>query len=423
MIAGVVRPDPEKRPDSQSSAEWSSGLDHRRRVAILGSTGSIGTQALKVIERNLDRFEVVALAARSRIDILALQAIQWRVAAVGIAGSEDDEVLASQLEDAIDRSEPGYKVEVLKGREALISIASRDDVDIVLNAIVGSAGLGATLATLRAGKRLALANKESLVAGGSLVREALSAGGGELVPVDSEHAGLAQCMRAGRREEIARLFLTASGGPFRGYRRADLEKVRVKDALAHPTWSMGKKISVDSATLMNKGLEAIEAHLLFDLEYDKIEVIVHPQSVVHALVEFIDGSTIAQMSKPTMEGPIGYALGAPHRLQDPVGVIDWGSPITLSFEPVDMETFRCLKIALAAGREGGIAPAIMNAANEVAVDAFLIGKIPFLAIPDAIEATLDMLDRRQVRSEVDLGIVEEEARQMARAYVERLGQN
>lgn len=422
MTPGDVRPDKDVRPDHPGGT-GSFAPEAVRRVAILGSTGSIGTQALDVIARNRDRFEVVALAARSNLDLLADQAVVAGARVVAVAGGDDDRSGAANLAERIADRSSAPPPEILHGAEALKQIAESADVEIVLNAVVGSAGLGATLAALRSGKRLALANKESLVAGGDLVKAALAEGGGELLPVDSEHAGLAQCIRAGSSDEVARMYLTASGGPFRGYSLKDLEGVSVKDALAHPTWAMGRKITIDSATLMNKGLEAIEAHVLFDLPYEQIGVVVHPQSIVHAMVEFIDGSTIAQMAMPNMEAPIGFALGAPHRLDDCVGAIDWSKGLSLEFEPVDMKTFRCLRIALDAGIEGGTAPAIMNAANEEAVAAFLAGEISFTSISDAIEATLDVLDHSPARSDGDLYAVEVSAREAARAHVVRLGQN
>lgn len=422
MTHGDVRLNRDVRPDNQGNAN-TPGPERVRRVAILGSTGSIGTQALNIIARNPDRFEVVALAARSNLDLLAEQAIATGAAVVAVAGGDGDHTSAAHLAEHMTGLSLDPLPEILHGAGALKQIASSADVEIVLNAVVGSAGLGATLAALRSGKRLALANKESLVAGGDLVKTALTGGGGELLPVDSEHAGLAQCRRAGFPDEVARMYLTASGGPFRGYSLKDLEGVSVTDALAHPTWAMGRKITIDSATLMNKGLEAIEAHVLFDLAYEQIRVVVHPQSIVHAMVEFIDGSTIAQLAMPNMEAPIGFALGAPYRLNDAVGAIDWSRVLSLEFEPVDMKTFRCLKIALDAGIEGGTAPAIMNAANEEAVAAFLAGEIAFTSIPDAIEATLDALDHSPVRSDEELYAVEMSARQAARTHLVRLGQN
>lgn len=422
MTQEDARSDPVGRADRHSAAV-ADGPAERKRVAILGSTGSIGTQALDVIARNPDRFEVVALAARSNLELLAEQLSEWKVRISAVAGSDDDSAGAREVVERVAARDSGLDVDVASGADGLRQISSSGDVDIVLNAVVGSAGLGATLAALRAGKRLALANKESLVAGGDLVRESLERGSGELLPVDSEHAGLAQCMRSGARQEISRMYLTASGGPFRGYNTAELSGVTVNDALAHPTWEMGRKITVDSATLMNKGLESIEAHVLFDIGYDRIGIVVHPQSIVHAMVEFIDGSTICQMGIPNMEAPIGFALGAPNRLDDSVGSIDWMQSRSLTFEPVDLETFRCLKIALDAGREGGSAPAIMNAANEEAVAAFLEGKLPFVAIADAIEATLGVLEHTAVRSEEELAAVESDARRVARTHVARLGQN
>lgn len=422
MTPREVWPDQDARPDRQGG-DGPLDPERVRRVAILGSTGSIGTQALDVIARNSDRFKVVALAARSNLDLLADQVIAAGAGVVAVAGGDDDSAGAADLAGRLADRSSGTRIEILHGADALRQIASSVDIDIVLNSVVGSAGLSATLSALRAGKRLALANKESLVAGGDLVKAALIEGGGELLPVDSEHAGLAQCVRAGSSDEVARMYLTASGGPFRGWKLEDLKGVSVEDALAHPTWAMGRKITIDSATLMNKGLEAIEAHVLFDLPYEQIGVVVHPQSVVHAMVEFIDGSTIAQMAIPNMEAPIGFALGAPHRLDDCVGAIDWSKGLSLTFEPVDLETFRCLRIALDAGIEGGTAPAIMNAANEEAVAAFLAGEISFTSIPDAIEATLDVLDHSPVRSDEDLYAVEVSAREVARTHVVRLGQN
>ena len=329
------------------------------RVSVLGSTGSIGTQTLDVIRRHRDAYEVVALAAGRNTELLDAQRAELGVpeerARAGL-GEADGAVLAE--------------------------LASLDEVDVVVNAVVGFAGLPATIAALEAGKRLALANKESLIAAGPVVAAARAKGGGEIVPVDSEHSALYQALRGGRREEVARLLLTASGGPFRGRTRDELALVTVEDALQHPTWDMGAKITIDSSTLMNKGLEVIEAHELFDVDYDQVGVVVHPQSVVHGMVEFCDGAVIAQLSMPDMRLPIGLALGAPERLDEPFGPIDWTTLGTLTFEPPDLEAFPCLGLAYEAGRAGGGAPAVLSAANEVANEAFRERRIPWLGIAE-----------------------------------------
>ncbi len=329
---------------------------------MLGSTGSIGTQTLDVVARHRDQYEVVALAAGRNGALLAEQATEFGVDAARVIAQANDEQLAE--------------------------LAGLDDVDVVVNAVVGFAGLPVTLSALRAGKRLALANKESLIAGGPVVAKARAEGGGEIVPVDSEHSALYQCLRSGRSSEVRRLIVTASGGPFRGRNRAELERVSVEDALNHPTWNMGAKITIDSSTLMNKGLEVIEAHELFGIDYDRVDVVVHPQSVIHGMVEFGDGATIAQLSMPDMRLPIGLALGAPDRLDEPFGAIDWTTLRTLEFEPPDIETFACLALAYSAGRAGGTAPAILSAANEIAVEAFLAGRIAWTSIAEVVEEVL-----------------------------------
>ena len=334
-----------------------------RGVVILGSTGSIGTQALDVISRHPDEYRVVALAAGRNRELLAEQARAFGVA---------PEYARSGLDD------PGL----------LAELAAHPDADVVLNAVVGFAGLPATIAALEAGKRLALANKESLIAAGPVVAKARAAGGGEIVPVDSEHSAVWQCLRSGRSTEVARIILTASGGPFRGRTAAELETVTRADALQHPTWTMGAKITIDSSTLMNKGLEVIEAHELFGVDYDRIDVVVHPQSIVHGMVEFVDGATVAQLSEPDMRLPIGLALGAPDRFPEPFGAIDWTTLGTLTFEPPDRSTFRCLALAYEAGRAGGTAPAILSAANEVAVEAFLAERIGWTHIAEIVEEVL-----------------------------------
>ena len=334
-----------------------------RRVVLLGSTGSIGTQALDVIRSHRDEYEVVALATGSNAELLVAQAAEF--------GVPSDRALLA-----------GTRPEVLG------ELASLPEADVVLNGVVGFAGLPATIAALTAGKRLALANKESLIAGGPVVNAVRRAGGGEIVPVDSEHSAIYQALRSGRASEVASIVLTASGGPFRGRTREQLERVGIADALAHPTWSMGPKITIDSSTLMNKGLEVIEAHELFGVSFDQIEVVVHPQSVVHGMVTFCDGATMAQLSMPDMRLPIGLGLGAPDRLDQAFGPVDWSNLGTLTFEPPDLEAFPCLSLAYAAGRTGGGAPATLSGANEVAVEAFLAGRIAWLAIAEIVEEVL-----------------------------------
>jgi 1-deoxy-D-xylulose-5-phosphate reductoisomerase len=375
-------------------------------VAVLGSTGSIGTQTLDVVAADPDRYEVVALGAGRSVAQLAEQAHAVRPKLVAIA----DASLASELERAVP---PG--TEVLAGPDALSQAATT--ADVVVNGVVGFAGLGATVAALAAGKRLALANKESLIAGGPVVQAVRATPGAEIVPVDSEHCAVHQCLRSGRSVEVRRLVLTASGGPFRGRTRDELSGITVGDALAHPTWSMGPKITVDSSTLMNKGLEVIEAHELFGVDYDDIDVIVHPQSIVHSMVEFTDGATIAQLSNPDMRLPIAYALAHPERSAVPFG--SWAAAGSLDFEPPDRATFRCLDLAYAAGRAGGSAPAWLNAANEVAVAAFLDGNLDWLAIAEVLDEALDLHDGT-VLLDVDSVIdVDRRAREVTRRIVER----
>jgi 1-deoxy-D-xylulose-5-phosphate reductoisomerase len=378
-------------------------------VALLGSTGSVGEQALDVIRAAEGRFRVVALAAGRSAERLAAQARELRPAAVGLVDETQAAALAAELP-------PGCRLAV--GAEAVAELAASDDADVVLNGVTGSAGLAPTLRALEAGRRLALANKESLIVGGELVTALAKPG--QIVPVDSEHSGLAQCLRAGRPDEVARLVVTASGGPFRGRSAADLAAVTPAEALAHPTWAMGPVITINSATLMNKGLEVIEAHLLFGVPYDRIEVVVHPQSIVHAMVEWCDGSTVAQLSMPDMRLPIGLALGWPERDERPVGRIDWTRAATLEFQPVDRATFPLLDLAVQAGRQGGTAPAALNAANEEAVDAFLAGRLPF---PGIAEVVAEISGRHRPPAALDLEAVlaaERWSRGLARTLVEDL---
>jgi 1-deoxy-D-xylulose-5-phosphate reductoisomerase len=377
-----------------------------RTVALVGSTGSIGTQAVDVIKADPDRYRVLALGASTSIDMLANQAQELRPDVVAIADAD----LAPKLEELVPAG-----TAVLGGPDALAAIAR--DADVVLNAVVGFAGLPVTMAALEAGRRLALANKESLIAAGPVVQRVRSTPGAEIVPVDSEHCAIHQCLRAGDRGAVRRIVITASGGPFRGRNESELGRVTVQDALAHPTWNMGPKITVDSSTLMNKGLEVIEAHELFGVDYDNIDVVVHPQSIVHSMVEFSDGATLAQLSEPDMRLPIGYALAYPERSGAPFGVLDWTRVARFDFEPPDLETFPCLSLAYEAGRTGGTAPAWLNAANEVAVAAFLEGVMPWRAIADTIREVLEDHDGTTPNS-VDVVIDEDRrARERARRAV------
>lgn len=352
-----------------------------RTVTLLGSTGSIGTQAIDVVQRNPDRFVVEAISAGGADpDLVAAQARALGVAAVAVA----DDAAAARVRDLV--SDLASPPEVLAGPQAAAEVAGRGS-DVVLNGITGSVGLGPTLAALGAGSTLALANKESLVVGGALVKAAVTRPD-QLVPVDSEHSAIAQALRGGRREEVRRLVLTASGGPFRGRTAAELADVTPAQALAHPTWSMGPVVTVNSASMMNKGLELIEAHLLFDVPTDDIAVVVHPQSVVHSMVEFHDGSTIAQVSPPDMRLPIGLGLSWPERVADVAPACDWTQAATWTFEPLDEEVFGAVRLAREAASASATHPAVLNAANEELVAAFLAGHIPFPAITATVAGVL-----------------------------------
>ena len=369
-----------------------------RGIALLGSTGSIGTTALRVLDRQRDRFRVAALTAFANTELLEQQVSRFQPSFVGLVrnGFEHDSRWQT-------------------GERCLVEAATRDDVDIVLNAVVGAAGLDATLAALEAGKRVALANKETLVMAGELTRAAAKRGGGEIVPVDSEHSAILQCVTGRRPSDVRRVILTASGGPFRSWPAERLARATVEDALHHPTWTMGRKITVDSATLANKALEVIEAHYLFELPYDRIEVVVHPQSVVHSLVEFVDGSVLAQLSAPTMELPVLYALTHPERVPDDgVRPFDPVACSPLTFEPVRYDQFPALRLGMQAGRAGGAAPAVFNAANEQAVALFLEGRITFVDIASAIDSALETLGDTASGSREALLAVDAEARRHVR---------
>ncbi|MEU7166490.1 1-deoxy-D-xylulose-5-phosphate reductoisomerase [Streptomyces morookaense] len=350
-----------------------------REIVILGSTGSIGTQAIDLVLRNPERFTVTALsAAGGRVELLAEQAHRLRVRTVAVAQADK----AGELREALAARYGGEPLpEILAGPDAATELAA-GECHTVLNGITGSIGLAPTLAALEAGRTLALANKESLIVGGPLVKAVAKPG--QIIPVDSEHAALFQALLGGTRAEVRKLVVTASGGPFRGRTKAELASVTPQDALAHPTWSMGPVITINSATLVNKGLEVIEAHLLYDIPFERIEVVVHPQSYVHSMVEFTDGSTLAQATPPDMRGPIAIGLGWPERVPDAAPAFDWSKASTWEFFPLDTEAFPSVGLARHVGALGGTAPAVFNAANEECVDAFLSGHLPFNGIVDTV---------------------------------------
>ena len=376
------------------------------RVAVLGSTGSIGTQALSVARDNPDRVQIVALAANRRADLVVRQCREFGVDHVALA----DEAAAAQARRLLPPS-----VDVGVGDAAVVELARLSDADVVLNALVGAAGLRATVAALQSGKALALANKESLVVGGELVMAL--AGEGQLLPVDSEHSAIYQCYLGEDARDVTRIWLTASGGPFRGRSREELGSVTAVEALAHPTWNMGPKITVDSATLMNKGLEVIEAHHLFGVSFDDVHVLVHPQSCVHSMVEFSDGSVKAHLGATDMRIPIQYAFSHPRRWKAPLAPVDFAALGRLDFGDPDLETFGCLRLALEAGRAGGTAPAALNAANEVAVAAFLAGECGFLEIESVVAAVLDATDVEGLRSVDQIEEVDARSRRLASEWL------
>ncbi len=381
------------------------------RVAIAGSTGSIGKQTLEVIAASESgKYQLVALSANSSADEIIKQAKTFKPNLVVVNDESARKIVAREL------AATNPKIEVIADVAAMAGIA-----DVVVNGVVGFAGLSVTIATLAAGKRLALANKESLIAAGPVVAPLRKISGAEIIPVDSEHCAIHQCLRSSQNNlrDVAKLLLTASGGPFRGRTKKSLDDVTIKDALKHPTWSMGPKITVDSSTLMNKGLEVIEAHELFGLDYDSIDVVVHPQSIVHSMVEFRDGATIAQLSLPDMRLPIAYALDYPNRSTVGFGAIDWTKLSRLDFEQPDRDTFRCLNLAYAAGRIGGTAPAWLSAANEVAVEAFLAGVVQWSQIASIIESTMQHHDGLIATEVEDILEADAVARQWARKEVSR----
>jgi len=353
-----------------------------KRITVLGSTGSIGQNALDVIERNPDRYKVLALTAGRNLDLLAKQIQRFRPLGVGVMEEDLADILRTRLPDK-------SVTEVFSGAEGFVHLATLEGVDTVVSAMTGAAGLIPTYAAIKAGKNIALANKETMVMAGSLMMDEAKKQGVRILPIDSEHSAILQSLQGHPREDVRRIILTASGGPFRGFPSEKMEKVTPEQALDHPTWSMGKKISIDSATLINKGLEAIEAKWFFDLRMDQISIVIHPQSIIHSMVEYQDGSIIAQMGIPDMTTPISYALSYPHHIENQ-GVrlqVDDMGPLT--FEKAHLKKFRCLDLALQAGKIGESMPAVMNGANEVAVHAFLKGKIGFLQIPLLIERTME----------------------------------
>jgi 1-deoxy-D-xylulose-5-phosphate reductoisomerase len=394
-----------------------------RDVVLLGSTGSIGTQALDIVRANPDRFRVVALGAGGgNVEMLAAQALEFAVEAVALAKASAAQDLQLAFYAEAQRrgyATGGYRIpKILTGSGAMAELA-RWPADVVLNGVVGSLGLAPTLAALECGRSVALANKESLIAGGPLVKAAMKRPG-QIVPVDSEHSALAQCLRAGAAGEIRRLILTASGGPFRGRDRASLAGVTVDQALAHPTWNMGPVVTINSATLVNKGLEVIEAHELFGLDYDNVLVMIHPPSVIHSMVEFVDGSTLAQCSPPDMRLPIALALAWPDRVPGAAAGIDWTRAHTWALNPLDDRAFPAVALAKAAGRAGRCRPAIYNAANEECVAAFTAGRLPFLGIVDTVERVLaDAPDYTEPGTVEDVLAAEDWARAHARAIIAR----
>lgn len=351
-----------------------------KKISILGSTGSIGTQALDIVRNNKD-FKIVSLSTNTSIDLLEKQALEFKPEIVSVGRKEDAVALSEKLSP--------YGIKVSYGMDGLIEVASENNADILLNSVVGMIGLKPTIKAIEAGKTIALANKETLVTGGEIVMRELEKRNVSMIPVDSEHSAIFQCLKSGRKEEIEKIILTASGGPFRGKTRSDLEKVTLKDALNHPNWEMGKKITIDSATLMNKGLEVIEAKWLFDIELEKIDVLVHPQSIIHSMVEFVDGSVISQMGVPDMRVPIQYALTYPNRTTNNVEKLNLLQSNTLTFEAPDKEVFPCLNLAIESSIKGGTLPTVLNASNEVAVDYFLKQKIKFTDIPLIVKKSMD----------------------------------
>ena len=389
-----------------------------QRIAVLGSTGSIGQNTLDVVARHPDRYQVAALAAHSRIDLLEAQIRQFEPDFAVVVDPEAGETLRQRLHT------DGIKTQILIGSTALSVIVRIPEIDTVMAAIVGAAGLPSAIAAAEAGKRVLLANKEALVMAGEIFMNAVRESGAVLLPIDSEHNAIFQSLPADyqqnpERHGVSHIILTASGGPFRGYDREQLSEVTPAQAVSHPKWSMGRKISVDSATLMNKGLEVIEAHYLFGIEPDQIQVVVHPQSTIHSLVQYVDGSVLAELGAPDMRTPIAHALAWPERIESGVNMLDLVACGRFDFMAPDLEAFPCLRLAFEALRQGGRAPAVLNAANEVAVAAFLDGRIGFLQIPEIIETTLNAIEHSPVRSLDDVLAADADARAFSTSCLTR----
>lgn len=382
-----------------------------KKIVLMGSTGSIGRSTLEVVDRHPGQFQIIALSAHANTDLLAEQYRKYRPSFLCLGDPER----AKQLKQLLK----GESVEILSGSDSLLSLAGLEHVDIVVNAVVGAAGLAASIETLKHGKSLALANKESLVAGGPLFQPLIEKHKGRILPIDSEHSAIWQALTCGKPNEIKRLIITASGGPFRKLPIEEFPKVTPKQALSHPTWSMGDKITIDSATLVNKGLEVIEAVNLFEIPIDKVDVVVHPQSIVHSMVEFVDSSIIAQLSSPDMRLPISYALFWPQRVESPYGQMDLSRLVSLTFEPPDTAKFPALKLAYDVARTGGTAPAVFNAANEVAVNAFLKEMITFDRITDIIASVVENINVVSEPSLNDIFEADTGARKLAGKEIEK----
>jgi 1-deoxy-D-xylulose-5-phosphate reductoisomerase len=381
-----------------------------KNIALLGSTGSIGQSTLSVVEKFPDRFKVVALAAGNNVELLEKQVRQFKPAVASVASERSAENLKKRC--------AGLKVRIFSGIEGMVRVAAAEEADITVSAVVGTAGLVPTMAAIRAGKRIALANKEVLVTAGELVMAESRARGAAIFPVDSEHSAIFQCLQAGASKDVRKLILTASGGPFRAHSKKELAAVTAAQALNHPNWSMGKKITIDSATLMNKGLEVIEARWLFDIAPENISVLVHPQSIIHSLVEYCDGSLVAQLGMPDMKGPIAYALSCPERLPDVSPALDLAAVGTLTFEEPDVERFPCLAYAYEALRAGGTAPAVLSAANEIAVRYFLEEKIGYSDIAPVIKTVMDAHTPSSIKTVEDALKADLWARQEAEKVIE-----
>lgn len=376
----------------------------KKNIVILGSTGSIGEQALQIVREHPDRFNVLGISCNSSWEKLLEQVREFNPQFALVANDQYADVLSEKLPS---------NIELLIGHKQLLELATLDDADVILNSLVGYSGFEPTIEALKAGKKVALANKESLVVGGKIINELIKNDRSQLIPVDSEHSAMLQCLVGEPLDKIEKLVITASGGPFRTWSKKQMRGITVHDALDHPNWSMGAKISIDSATMMNKGLEIIEAHWMFDMPLDKIEAVVHPQSVIHSVVTFTDGSSKAQLGPPTMQVPILYALTYPERTTLDAPRLDWQSAFNLSFEPVDYDRFPCLRLANEAIKEGGLAPAILNAANEIAVERFLNKEITYIDIPKVIESCLDQLNNSGSVTLESLKNIDQRTRELA----------